>query len=190
MEENNENVEEIVNEIVDDEAVETNEEVADNTETQATEAEVQVTNENELEALKNSYQELDEKFKRRTAEFENYKKRSQKEREGLYNMVTADVVGKILPALDNLENASKAATDDKAYQEGVAMVYNQFMDILTKFNVEVIETVGKTFDPEYHEAVSHIDDDTKGVQEIVQEYRKGYKIGTKVIRHSMVVVAN
>ena len=133
---------------------------------------------------------VDEKYKRRTAEFENFKKRSQKEREGLYNMVTADVVGKILPALDNLENASKAATDDKAYQEGVAMVYNQFMDILTKFNVEVIETVGKTFDPEFHEAVSHVDDDTKGVQEIVQEYRKGYKIGTKVIRHSMVVVAN
>ena len=186
MEENNENVEEIVN----DETVETTGESVDDTETQAAEPEVQATNEDELEALKISYQELDEKFKRRTAEFENYKKRSQKEREGLYNMVTADVVGKILPALDNLENASKASTDDKAYQEGIAMVYNQFMDILTKFNVEVIETVGKTFDPEYHEAVSHIDDDTKGVQEIVQEYRKGYKIGTKVIRHSMVVVAN
>jgi molecular chaperone GrpE len=95
-----------------------------------------------------------------------------------------------LPILDNLENASKANTDDKAYQEGVVMVYNQFLDVLKKFNVETIETVGKTFDPEFHEAVSHIDDDTKGPQEIVQEYRKGYKIGLKVIRHSMVVVAN
>ena len=76
--------------------------------------------------MKNAFKDLDEKYKRRTAEFENFKKRSQKEREGLYNMVTADVVGKILPALDNLENASKAATDDKAYQEGVEMVYKQF----------------------------------------------------------------
>ena len=184
MEDNNDIVEELVNEIDKKEDVASN---AENVET-ATPEENQASN--EIEDLKNAFKDLDEKYKRRTAEFENFKKRSQKEREGLYNMVTADVVGKILPALDNLENASKAATDDKAYQEGVEMVYKQFMDILTKFNVEVIETVGKTFDPEFHEAVSHVDDDTKGVQEIVQEYRKGYKIGTKVIRHSMVVVAN
>lgn len=184
MEENNDIVEELVNE------VEKKEDVASNTENVETATPEENQASNEIEDLKNAFKDLDEKYKRRTAEFENFKKRSQKEREGLYNMVTADVVGKILPALDNLENASKAATDDKAYQEGVEMVYKQFMDILTKFNVEVIETVGKTFDPEFHEAVSHIDDDTKGVQEIVQEYRKGYKIGTKVIRHSMVVVAN
>ena len=184
MEENNDIVEELVNE------VEKKEDVASNTENVETTTPEENQASNEVEDLKNAFKDLDEKYKRRTAEFENFKKRSQKEREGLYNMVTADVVGKILPALDNLENASKAATDDKAYQEGVEMVYKQFMDILTKFNVEVIETVGKTFDPEFHEAVSHIDDDTKGVQEIVQEYRKGYKIGTKVIRHSMVVVAN
>ena len=184
MEENNDIVEELVNEIDKKEDVASN---AENVET-TTPEENQASN--EIEDLKNAFKDLDEKYKRRTAEFENFKKRSQKEREGLYNMVTADVVGKILPALDNLENASKVATDDKAYQEGVEMVYKQFMDILTKFNVEVIETVGKTFDPEFHEAVSHVDDDTKGVQEIVQEYRKGYKIGTKVIRHSMVVVAN
>ena len=184
MEENNDIVEELVNE------VEKNEDVVSNTENVETATPEENQASNEIEELKNAFKDLDEKYKRRTAEFENFKKRSQKEREGLYNMVTADVVGKILPALDNLENASKAATDDKAYQEGVEMVYKQFMDILTKFNVEVIETVGKTFDPEFHEAVSHVDDDTKGVQEIVQEYRKGYKIGTKVIRHSMVVVAN
>ena len=184
MEDNNDIVEELVNEVEKKEDVVSN---IENVET-ATPEENQASN--EIEELKNAFKDLDEKYKRRTAEFENFKKRSQKEREGLYNMVTADVVGKILPALDNLENASKAATDDKAYQEGVEMVYKQFMDILTKFNVEVIETVGKTFDPEFHEAVSHVDDDTKGVQEIVQEYRKGYKIGTKVIRHSKVVVAN
>ena len=184
MEENNDIVEELVNE------VEKKEDVVSNTENVETATPEENQASNEIEELKNAFKDLDEKYKRRTAEFENFKKRSQKEREGLYNMVTADVVGKILPALDNLENASKAATDDKAYQEGVEMVYKQFMDILTKFNVEVIETVGKTFDPEFHEAVSHIDDDTKGPQEIVQEYRKGYKIGTKVIRHSMVVVAN
>lgn len=187
MEGNNENLEDVVEEIVNntqEAGQETNPNPDENN------VENQTNNEDEVATLKNSIQELEEKFKRRTAEFENYKKRSQKEREGLYNMVTADVVAKILPILDNLENASKANTDDKAYQDGVVMVYNQFLDVLKKFNVETIETVGKTFDPEFHEAVSHVDDDTKGPQEIVQEYRKGYKIGLKVIRHSMVVVAN
>ena len=140
------------------------------------------------------YREFIDKFRHSVFElkrdFENYKRRTQNNQEDSKKQGKIEVVEKILPILDNLENASKANTDDKAYQEGVVMVYNQFLDVLKKFNVETIETVGKTFDPELHEAVSHIDDDTKGPQEIVQEYRKGYKIGSKVIRHSMVVVNN
>jgi molecular chaperone GrpE len=144
----------------------------------------------EEENKKSEYDELNDRYKRLFAEFENYKKRSQKERENLYGMITGDVVSKILPIMDNLENAANAQTEDTAYQDGVKLVMRQFSDSLKSFNVEEIESVGKKFDPELHEAVSHIEDAEKGEQEIVQEYRKGYKIGNKVIRHSMVIVAN
>ena len=143
--------------------------------------------------LKQKQEELDDitdRYKRILAEFENHKKRSQKEREGLYNMVLADVVESMLPILDNLENASKVETKDEEYKKGIELVLKQFQDTLKSKGIEEIKALGETFDPELHEAVSSVQDDTKGEKEIVQEYRKGYKIGTKVIRHSMVVVAN
>ena len=105
-------------------------------------------------------------------------------------MILADIVSSILPILDNLENAAKAESKDEEYKKGIELVLKQFQDTLKSKGVEEIKTVGETFDPELHEAVSSVQDDTKGEKEIVQEYRKGYKIGTKVIRHSMVVVAN
>lgn len=135
-------------------------------------------------------EELTDRYKRVLAEFENYKKRSQKERDNLYSSILGDVVESILPIMDNLENALKVETKDENYKQGIELVFKQFQDVLSKFGVEEIETIGKTFDPELHEAVSSVKDDTKESQEIVQEYRKGYKIGTKIIRHSMVVVAN
>ena len=136
------------------------------------------------------YEELDDRFKRMLAEFENYKKRNTKEREGLYNSIHSDVVEVMLPVVDNLENAVKAETEDTSYQEGVKLILKQFLDVMNKFGVEEIEAIGKTFDPELHEAVSHVEDPEKGEQEVIQEYRKGYKIGNKVVRHSMVIVAN
>ena len=139
---------------------------------------------------KEQYDELDDRYKRVLAEFENFKKRSQKERENLYNSVLSDIILGILPAMDNLENAMKAECKDEKYKQGIELVYKQFKDFLDKNKVEEIPAVGEIFDPSVHEAVSSIQDDTKGPQEIVQEYRKGYKIGSKVIRHSMVVVAN
>ena len=139
---------------------------------------------------KSEYDELDDRYKRILAEFENYKKRSAKERESLYNSILSDVVEVMLPILDNLENAAKVETNDEEYKKGIELVLKQFQDTLKAKGVEEIQTVGETFDPELHEAVSSVQDDTKGEKEIVQEYRKGYKIGTKVIRHSMVVVAN
>ena len=139
---------------------------------------------------KQDYDELDDRYKRILAEFENFKKRSSKEREGLYNSVLSDIVEVILPILDNLENASKVETEDENYKQGVELVLKQFKDVLKSKGVEEIETVGTTFDPELHEAVGSIQDDNLGEKEIAQEYRKGYKIGSKVIRHSMVVVAN
>lgn len=136
------------------------------------------------------YNELDDRFKRMLAEFENYKKRSQKEKDGIYGMITGDVVATMLPIMDNLEKAVDAKTEDTAYQDGVKLVARQFSEALKRLGLEEIEAVGTRFDPEFHEAVSHIDDPEKGEQEIVQEYRKGYRIGNKVVRHSMVIVAN
>ena len=139
---------------------------------------------------KQDYDELDDRFKRILAEFENFKKRSNKEREALYNSLLADIIASFLPVIDNLEKAVQAKTEDEGYKQGIELVLKQFVDVLTKFGVEEIKTVGETFDPEVHEAVSSIQDETKGEKEVVQEFRKGYKIGTKVIRHAMVVVAN
>lgn len=139
---------------------------------------------------KQDYDELDDRYKRILAEFENFKKRSGKERESLYNSILSDVVEGILPILDNLENAMKVETQDEEYKKGIELVIKQFQEFLTSKGVEEIKAVGETFDPELHEAVSSIQDENLGEKEIAQEYRKGYKIGNRVIRHSMVVVAN
>lgn len=143
-----------------------------------------------VELPKTELEEMEDRYKRLFAEFENFKKRSAKEREGLYNMITGEVLLVMLPIMDNLDKAASSETTDKSYQEGVNMVVKQFAAALEKFGLKAIETVGKRFDPELHEAVSHIEDSTKGEQEIVEEYRKGYQIGSKVIRHALVVVAN
>lgn len=171
-------------------------EVQNNTEIQEvnetkSEPEVKIEKEDSTDSKDNSeYEELNDRYKRLLAEFENYKKRSQKEKESIYGMITGDVVATMLPIMDNLEKAAEAKTDDTQYQDGVKLVARQFQDALKKLGLEEIETLGKRFDPEFHEAVSHIEDETRGEQEIVQEYRKGYKIGNKVVRHSMVIVAN
>ena len=145
---------------------------------------------NELVKTKQELEETTDRLKRIMAEFENYKKRSIKEKEMLYNSILSDIISSFLPIIDNLEKAAEAKTEDENYKQGLELVLKQFKDVLTKFGVEEIKTVGETFDPEVHEAVSSVQDDTKGEKEIVQEFRKGYKIGTKVIRHSMVIVAN
>ena len=134
--------------------------------------------------------ELNDRYKRVLAEFENYKKRSSKERETLYNSILGDIVETFLPIIDNLENAWKVETQDAEYKKGVELVLKQFKDILKAKGVEEIPALGETFDPSLHEAVSSVQDPDKNAKEIVQEYRKGYKIGSRVIRHSMVVVAN
>ena len=139
---------------------------------------------------KQDYDELDDRYKRILAEFENFKKRSSKEREGLYNSILSDVVEAILPIVDNLENAVKIETQDEEYKKGIELVLKQVKDVLTSKGVEEIKALGEKFDPGLHEAVSSIQDDNFGEKEIAQEYRKGYKIGSRVIRHSMVVVAN
>lgn len=138
-------------------------------------------------------EELDnttDRLKRLMAEFDNFKKRSAKEREMLYNSILGDVALKLLPVLDNLEKAASAETEDTNYKQGIDLVLKQYIDVMNSLGIEQIESIGKTFDPELHEAVSMVTDETLGEKEVKEEFRKGYRIGDKVIRHAMVIVAN
>ena len=143
-----------------------------------------------IETQKQELEEKDDRIKRLIAEFENFKKRSSKERENLYNSIIGDIITSFLPIIDNLEKAVQTKTEDQEFKQGIELVLKQFKDVLESNGVKEIEAVGQTFNPELHEAVTSVQDDNLGVQEIKEEYRKGYMIGDKVIRHSLVVVAN
>ena len=143
-----------------------------------------------LAKQKEDLEDKDDRIKRLMAEFENFKKRSDKERTGLYNSVMGDVITSLLPVLDNLEKAAKTETKDEQYKNGIEMVVNQFKDVLKNNGVTEIEAVGKKFDPSLHEAVSLVQDANLGEKEVKEEFRKGYMIGDRVLRHSLVVVAN
>lgn len=136
---------------------------------------------------------LKDQLQRLAAEFDNYKKRTAKEKEKLYDISIAETVASFLPVLDNIELALKATEsgNEKSIRDGVDMIYRQFQEALTCLGVKYIETVGEKFDPQLHEAVMHIEDEEYGSNEIIEEFRKGYiyKNGI-VIRHSVVKVAN
>lgn len=131
-----------------------------------------------------------EHLKRNMAEFDNFKKRMNKEKENLFYTITSDVLAEILPVMDNFEKAIAAKTTDESYKNGMEMIYTQLNDTLKKFGLEEIEALNITFDPNFHEAVMHVEDEKYGEKEVIEVLRKGYKIGDKVIRHSMVKVAN
>lgn len=134
--------------------------------------------------------ETEDRLKRVAAEFDNYKKRSSKERDNLHSSLLSDIISSFLPVIDNLEKAVETHTEDESYKQGVELVLKQFKDVLSANGVKEIEAVGKPFDPELHEAVSSVVDESLGEKIVKEEYRKGYNIGNKVIRHSMVIVAN
>lgn len=144
----------------------------------------------ELKKTKQELEETTDRLKRIMAEFENFKKRNSKERETLYNSLVSDIVASFLPVQDNLQKAISVKTEDENLKQGIELVVKQISDIFKKFGVEEIETVGKEFDPEVHEAVTSVQDETLGEKIVKEEFRKGYKIGSKIIRHAMVVVAN
>lgn len=131
-----------------------------------------------------------DRYLRLLAEYDNFRKRSARERENIYADLRADTVTKFLPVFDNLERALSQPTQDEAYRKGVEMILTQFRDILKEFGVTEIEAVGKAFDPALHHAVLHEEDETKGEGEIVQELQKGFRMGDKVIRFSMVKTVN
>lgn len=144
----------------------------------------------QITKLKDELEDVKDRHTRLIAEFDNLKKRNAKEREGLYNSVVGDIISGLLPVIDNLEKAVEAESKDEEYKKGVELVLKQFKDVLEANNVHEIEALGQPFDPELHDAVSMIQDESLGEKIVAQEYRKGYTIGNKVIRHSMVVVAN
>lgn len=144
----------------------------------------------QIDSQKIELAETDDRLKRIAAEFDNYKKRSSKEKDTMYNSLLSNIISSFLPILDNLEKAIEANTEDANYKQGVELVLKQFKDVLASNGVTEIEAVGKTFDPELHEAVGSVVDEDLGEKEIKEEYRKGYILAGRVIRHSMVVVAN
>lgn len=153
--------------------------------------EVEVIDSNvDVKKLQEDFDNTTDRLKRLMAEFDNYKKRSAKEKEHLYSSLVADIMIAFLPVMDNLEKAINTNTVDEGYKQGMELVAKQFQDVLKSFGLEEIKSVGEIFDPSVHEAVSSIQDETKQSQEIVEEFRKGYKMGDRVIRHAMVVVAN
>ncbi len=143
--------------------------------------------------LKQEREKSDEYYdhlKRNMAEFDNFKKRISKEKDMMFNTISADLVSKLLPILDNFEKALNAETKDEVYKDGMMMIYTQFQETLKSIGVEEIEALNTTFDPNFHEAVMHVEDENYGEKEVTDVFRKGYKIGDKIIRHAMVKVAN
>ena len=124
------------------------------------------------------------------AEFDNFRKRTVKEKEASYGNGKADAVAKMLPVYDNLERALNQETSDAAYKKGVEMTMNELIKIFTGLGVEVFGNVGDEFDPNLHNAVMHIDSEELGENVIAQVFQKGFKIGEKVVRFAMVQVAN
>ena len=129
-------------------------------------------------------------YLRLLAEYDNYRKRSQREKDALYADIKADTLLKFLPVYDNLVRALNQPTEDEAYRKGIEMIMTQFCTTMEKLGVEKIESLGRTFDPTLHNAVMHVDDETKGENEIVEVFQEGFRLGDKVIRFAMVKVAN
>ena len=124
------------------------------------------------------------------AEYDNFRKRTVKEKDAAYGNGKADAVAKILPVYDNLERALNQPTEDAAYKKGVEMTMTQLLDVLASLDIKPIEAVGQPFDPNLHNAVMHVEDESVGDNIIVEELQKGYTYKGFVVRHSMVKVAN
>ncbi len=138
-------------------------------------------------------EELQDRLKRQMAEFDNFRKRTEKEKSAMYEVGARDIIEKILPVLDNFERGLAAVPEDEkgsSFAEGIDKIYKQFVKTLEDAGVETIETVGQQFDPNLHNAVMHVEDEKYGENEIAMELQKGYKYRGSVVRHSMVQVAN
>ena len=144
----------------------------------------------EVEAVKDQLAQQEDKYLRLAAEYDNYRKRTAKEKESLWTDAKADTAAAFLPVYDNLERAMKQETTDEAYKKGVEMTMNQLKEVFSKLGITEIPALGEKFDPNLHNAVMHIDDENFGENEIAQVFQAGFMCGEKVIRFSMVKVAN
>ena len=143
----------------------------------------------QLEAKQAELDELNDKYLRMAAEYDNFRRRSAKERESVYTEAYGDAIAQVLPIIDNMERAALYSDAEKV-AEGVAMTLKTFTDILEKMGIESFGAAGDEFDPVLHNAVMHVEDDTLGENVIKEVFQKGYKKGDKVIRYAMVIVAN
>lgn len=142
------------------------------------------------EALRAELSAEKDRYLRLAAEYDNYRKRSQKERDSIYGEVKADTVSKLLPIYDNLARALAIPCADEAFYKGVEMTMNQVLDAFQKLGIKKIPAAGEKFDPSLHNAVVHVEDETLGESVIVEEFQSGFMVGDRVIRFSMVKVAN
>jgi len=142
------------------------------------------------EQMKEQLAQQEDKYLRLAAEYDNYRKRTAKEKESIWTEVKADTAAAFLPVYDNLERAIKQETADEAYKKGVEMTMNQLKEVFSKLGIEEIPALGETFDPNLHNAVMHVDDENFGENTIAEVFQTGFRCGEKVIRFSMVKVAN
>lgn len=143
--------------------------------------------------MEEKIEELEDRVKRQMAEFDNFRKRTEKEKSHMYEVGARDVIEKILPVVDNFERGLASVPEDQKENPvivGMDKIYNQLMTTLTDLGVEPIEAVGEEFDPNYHNAVMHVEDEELGENVVAEEFLKGYMYKDTVIRHSMVKVAN
>ena len=150
----------------------------------------EVTETPEVNPWEEKYNAEHDAHLRLAADYDNFRKRSIKEKEQSYGNGKADAVEKLLPVYDNLERALNQPTEDAAYKKGVEMTMTQLVNIFTGLGVEIFGEVGETFDPNIHNAVMHTEDDTVAENTITQVFQKGFKLGEKIVRFAMVQVAN
>ena len=144
----------------------------------------------ELESLKNQVAQQEDKFLRLAAEYDNYRRRTAKEKESIWSEAKADAAVAFLPVYDNLERALKQETADEAYKKGVEMTMNQLREVLSKLGLTEIDALGKPFDPNLHNAIMHVEDESFGENTVAEVFQAGFMLGEKVIRFAMVKVAN
>lgn len=152
-----------------------------------------IKSERKEDKLKEQLNELNDKVVRQMAEFDNYRKRTEKEKQAMFETGAKSVIEKLLPVVDNFERglaALEEGTERTPFEEGVLMTYKQLMTELEKLEVKPLDAVGKEFDPNLHNAVMHVDDESLGENIVVEELQKGYTYRDSVVRHSMVKVAN
>lgn len=140
--------------------------------------------------LEQQVEDLTDRLKRSMAEFDNYRKRTEKEKSSMYIIGAREIIEKILPVVDNFERGLAQAPEGDAFAEGMQMIYKQLMTTLAGLGVEPIEAVGKEFNPDFHNAVMHVDDENLGENVVAQVFQKGFLLGDRVIRFAVVQVAN